>query len=217
MSGETLEASLDLCRRALLAQNRSLAEIRRRAENIRACAAAMDGALDRMGDQLRELESRAPARSPIAAPLLAGPRIRLRGLALQILPYLIILCAGLGYGIGSQARPAAPARLAPAPLSTAPSPADDVESAALGLVYEYRLPGLERDVLDILGAREARLGPSPWDIECLDEQRCVVAFNDGRTKDGEPLYEFDVDLAAETVTPSERTEAALSAGLLAQR
>jgi hypothetical protein len=118
------------------------------------------------------------------------------------------LTAGIGYAIKSPTVPDSPlsapkpfraAHITPAPVAAAPA------NEALRLVYEYRMPGSEHDVLDLVGTQESVLGPSPWNIECAPEGRCDVAFYKRDGQETEPLYEFEVDLPAQSVTPAPET------------
>ena len=224
-----LEARVDACRESLRDESRSVSDVGRRARDIQERAAAVRGSLERLTAELQRLQT-AKAIRPIPVPVPAAarrtpprpacPRRRRLKLVLPALPCLLLLAAAFGHGIKSQALPAAPGPAQPASTIGAQSPAaaeGSPENAALRIVYEHRLPGAERNVLDILGAREASLGPSPWTIECLSEERCIVTFNDGRSEAGEPLYEFDVDLPARTATPAAQTADALRGVLLAQR
>jgi len=218
------------CRQRLQAQKLAVAEIRRGARDLEAKAAALQGSLNRTRERLQALGAGLaqaalpilPFSSAVPAPKpgSAAPRPGSPVLILQALPYLFIIAAGLGYGIKSQASPA-PAPRPTASAAAAPEQAvvpenNDPANAALQLVYEYRPPGTERDILDLVGMQEAVLGPSPWTIECASEERCNVSFNTRERTAEEPLYEFEVDLAAKTVTPSPATAQRLRSASLAQ-
>ena len=123
---------------------------------------------------------------------------------MRCIPYFLIVAAGVGYGIAGQAS-TSEAGLdvsGPARRVCAGSP----ENEALRMVYEYRPSGRDQDVLDMLGTKEDALGPSPWQTECDQDNRCDVSSISRDAGDGEPLYEFSVDLGAKSVTPSEMTE-----------
>ena len=124
----------------------------------------------------------------------------------------------MGYGLKSQALslPQAQAAEAVAPQAVSQPAANGPQNEALRLVYEYRLPGTDRDMLDMVGSQESIMGPSPWAIECVSDERCDVSFIKRDGADSEPLYEFDVDLAAKSVTPAPETEQKLASVSLAQ-
>jgi hypothetical protein len=163
------------------------------------------------------VEEPTPEQPPRSSP---GP-------LLKSMPYILLLTIGLGYALKGQASPAPALPSAqipvPAPVVDAPSEAPppaigaaaeptgakpamgDLESEALRLVYEYRLPGSQREMLDLVGSQEAALGPSPWEVTCSPEARCDVSFAPRRYPGSVPLYEFEVDLVRKTVTPSAET------------
>ena len=123
------------------------------------------------------------------------------------------MAGGIGYGWTSHAVEPRPPVAAPVSVpQAAPAPAESPESEALGLVYEYRLPGTEQSMLELIGSQEDVLGPSPWDISCGDDLRCDVSYTPSLPAQAEPLYGFSVDLGAGTVTPSAETVVGLDRG-----
>jgi hypothetical protein len=175
-------------------------------------------------------EAVVPAPAPVAPapqaaePALPATEVSLKsgtpeqdfgGGLLRCIPYLLIAAAGIGYGLTSrtvEAAAAVPAANASAARPSAEAsgvleaPASaDPENEALRLVYEYKLPGRDQDMLDLVGTREDALGPSPWQMECDESNRCDVSFISRPGGDEKPVYEFAVDLGAKTVTPSSAT------------
>jgi hypothetical protein len=154
------------------------------------------------------------AQTVVALPQASG------GGLLPCIPYLLIVAAGIVYGLASRnveaAAPLAAAVDCPRPpsgvasavaasvVAAAPAPSD-AQNEALKLVYEYRLPGTNQDMLDLVGAREGILGPFPWEIECDESNRCDVSFISRVRGEEEPVYKFAVDLGAKAVTPSPST------------
>jgi hypothetical protein len=235
---QDLHVRVEDCRRRLQEQDRSVREVCRGALELQAQAAALKNRLEGMGRRLQELgvgvaavpaDILAPAVAeaasvPSSAPpvLPEGPARERGGRTLQCLPYVLIVAGGIGYGwAGHAAAARIPASFAPAGVelqsgeAVSPRPASaGPESEALGLVYEYRLPGTEQSMLDLIGSQEAALGPSPWDIACGEDLRCDVSFTPRGLPGLEPLYGFSVDLGAGTVTPSvETVERLLSSGV----
>ena len=139
---------------------------------------------------------------------------------MRCVPYALIVAAGVGYGWASQVPPellgTSSGSVAPVSESAVGSAAVEPESEALRLVYEYRLPGTDQDMLDLLGSREEALGPSPWDVACGEDLHCEVSFNPRSALDVDPLYGFAVDLGAKTVTPFPETAARLLSSAVAQ-
>jgi hypothetical protein len=221
---QQLQGRVEGCRQRLQAQDQSVADICRGALELQAQAEALKRRLEDMGRRLQELgvgvvsiptADAAPAADPPQPPgREPGPGL------LKCLPYLLIAAAGIGYGLTSQALPtlaAAPAAsVPPASGISASAAAADPESEALRLVYEYRLPGTEQDMLDLIGSQEEALGPSPWEIACDEDLRCDVSFTSRSVAEEEPLYGFAVDLGAKTVTPSPETAERLLSSAVAQ-
>ena len=225
------------CRQKLQAQNQSVAGVCRSALELQAQAQALKQTLEDMSRRLQALGvSAAPAETPAApaasvpAPAEAAPGAssdppQPTGQAsgtgmMRCLPYLLIVAAGIGYGLIGHPLPtiaAVPAAsVPPASGISASAAAADPESEALRLVYEYRLPGTDQDMLDLIGSQEEALGPSPWEIECGEDLRCDVSFTSRSVADEDPLYGFVVDLGAQTVTPSPETAERLLSSAVAQ-
>ncbi|MBI5240780.1 MAG: hypothetical protein HY926_09935 [Elusimicrobia bacterium] len=203
------------CRQRLQAQDRSVREVCRGALELQAQAAALRARLEDMSRRLQDLgvgvaAASAAATVPPPAPQSVPDREPGKGL-LQCLPYVLIVAGGIGYGWTSHAKeslPSVAAQEAPV-LPPEPAVAAGPESEALGLVYEYRLPGTDQNMFDLIGSQEEALGPSPWDIECDEDLRCDVSFTPRGLPESEPLYGFAVDLGAGMVTPSDETVARL--------
>ena len=240
---QQLQHRVEECQRRLEDQNQSVADICRGALELQAQAAALKRRLEDMGRRLQELgvgvASIPPAAEPLpaaASPMPAAPetpgaalppedrkadasRNPAKGL-LQCLPYLLIAAAGIGYGLTGHAveagasSPRRPSGDASAVAGA--STTGDPGSEALRLVYEYRLPGTDQDMLDLIGSQEEALGPSPWEIECDENSRCDVSFTSRSVAEEEPLYGFEVDLGAKTVTPSPETAERLLSASVAQ-
>ncbi len=207
---QRLQHRVEGCKQRLAEQNQSVADIYRGALALQAQAAALKKTFDGMAPKLQ---------AEIAGQGFAGGLLR-------CIPYLLIAAAGIGYGLTNctveAAAPMAaevaslrlPSREALAAVSAlAPG---DPEREALGLVYEYRLPGTDEDMLDLVGAQEDALGPSPWEIECDESHRCDVSFIPRIGRGEEPLYEFAVDLGAQAVIPSTTTVERLRSDAAAQ-
>jgi len=233
---QALRVRVEGCRTRLDAQNRDVTDVCREARDLQSRFAALKESIRATTLRLQAVELRAgqaavlpPSARPAPlfprpAPAAAEPsraRRRLAGAA-----GIALLGAALGCALwlrAPKAPPAAPAPAAPtapAPRAPGPEPAaqspGSPEDEALRLVYEYRPPGAERGVLDLVGAQQAALGPSPWVVECASETDCSVSYNQGETEDEEPLYEFEVDLAAKTVTASPETALRLQSATASQ-
>jgi len=133
------------------------------------------------------------------------------GVVMQAMPYIVLAAAGMGYVLTSHASSAAIADPIPAVAPAANNAAEGPENEALRLVYEYRLPGTDSDILNLVGDKEGILGPSPWDIDCPSHDRCSVVFNVQEASGRKPVYEFEADLLTKTVSPSPETAAKLAA------
>jgi hypothetical protein len=230
---QELHGRVEECRRSLGEQGRSVREVCRGALELQAQAAALKKRLEEMGRRLQELgvgvsaaavsAEAAPPCAPVPQEPNVPPVLETRRSPLQCLPYILIVAGGIGYGwtshaVEHRALAAAQAESAGFPgaaaAPAAPSSGAGPESEALGLVYEYRLPGTDQSMFDLIGFQEEALGPSPWDIACGEDLRCDVSFTPRGLPDVEPLYGFAVDIGAGTVTPSvETVERLLSSGL----
>lgn len=243
---QSLQDRVEDCRQRLQSQDQTVVDIYRTSLDLQDRAKAMQKSIEDMTRRLQALgvgvqeaapavkETVQPEPAVLALPQAAAPQPEPAapepqpdprppaggGTLLRALPYFFIAAAGLGYGLKSQAfpapEPAAAAVAAPQPPAYEEPAASEPENEALRLVYEYRVPGTDRDMLDIIGTQEAILGPSPWSIECAAEDRCQVSFNLREGPDALPIYEFDVDLAAQTVTPTPETAQRLISASLAQ-
>lgn len=220
---QRLQSRVDECRRSAQEQDRSVREVCLGALELQAQAAALKARLEDMGRRLRELGvgvaavvSAAPElpvvpSAPQEPP--APPAGRAGRSPLQCLPYVLIVAGGIGYGWTSHAvEPRPPVSVPVSVIQAAPAPTESPESEALGLVYEYRLPGTEHSMLELIGSQEDVLGPSPWDVSCGDDLRCDVSYTPSLPAQAEPLYGFSVDLGAGTVTPSAETVVGLDRG-----
>ncbi|MCX5795183.1 MAG: hypothetical protein NTY77_06810 [Elusimicrobia bacterium] len=222
------------CKRRLDGQNRSVADACRGALELQARAAALKKNLEDMAQRLQALEASAASAAPdtiasapeTAAPSRESPGPGGAGGIWRCFPYLLVVAAGIGYGLTDRNVAAAAPAAAPVseawrpaavawPAAAAPAPGEPANEA-LRLVYEYRLPGMDAAMLDLVGAREDALGPSPWGIECDESDRCEVTFISRAGGDEEPLYEFAVDLGAKAVTPSPSTVERLLSEAVAQ-
>ena len=223
---QRLQSRVEECRRSAQEQDGSVREVCRGALKLQAQAAALKARLEDMGRRLQELGvGVAAAAAPPPAPQPAAPELPVVAAApegpspaagrspLQCLPYILIVAGGIGYGWTSHAvEPSPPVSVPASVLPAAPAPAESPESEALGLVYEYRLPGTEQSMLELIGSQEDVLGPSPWDVSCGDDLRCDVSYTPSLPAQAEPLYGFSVDLGAGTVTPSAETVVGLDRG-----
>ena len=196
-----LQDRVEGCRQRIEDQNRSVVGVCRGVWELQAQAAAIQGTLDDLAQRLQALEAVASPPDPVvcapqaAEPVPPAPEVppggetagqNSAGGLLRCIPYLLIAAAGIGYGLTSRTVEAAapvaaavpePRRPSGESLAVAGAPAaGDPENEALRLVYEYRLPGTDEDMLDLVGAQEDALGPSPWEIECDESHRCDVSF-----------------------------------------
>ena len=245
MSLQRLQEKAQECRQRLKAQDQAVNGIRQDAVDLRLQAEALKKSIAAMSGRLRAVAAgvsavvpppiapvahvvrpvpvQAPSPAAFAVPAVPvsvepdpWPVVPASSRLLQALPYVFLVLAGLGYGLSSQALPSPQAAPAVAASPVVQPVADDPENEALSLVYEYRPTGLDQDMLDLVGAQEEVLGASPWEIECIAPDRYHVSFNSRPGAQEEPLYEFDVDLASKTVTPTPEPAEKLSPSLLAR-
>lgn len=205
---ERLESCLAGCRGKLRVQERVLVDIRRGAVMLSNRSQGMHETLENLSLHVDILTRTDPM-----------PRRR-PGWFLQIVPYLVILAVGLDYRFNTPPLPAPAALTAdlpkPAIASALPTVEDSRKNEALRLLYEYQVPGTDWDMLDLIGTQEAILGPSPWALECVSENLCTVSFVRREGWDEEPLYRFEVNLAAKTVVPAPETVRKLLAASLSR-
>ncbi|MFA6004800.1 MAG: hypothetical protein WC881_12130 [Elusimicrobiota bacterium] len=220
--------------------NRTVEDIRKQAEELQARADALKAALNAMALRMQSARSsvaqaRAQAPTPIPAgpatiiallpaplPAAAKPRSNaLRFMLHALFAMTLTTAAGLGLGLQGQTGPGS--EPAPIPRATpmldawaAPLDADTPENEALRLVYEYRLPGMERTVLDLVSDEETVLGPSPWSIEAVGEGRYAVSFDPRHDRKSPERQEFEVDLVNQNVTPSPDTTLKLLSSCIVQ-
>ena len=149
----------------------------------------------------------------------------------SLLPYAALAAFGLGLGLRgpwrqAPARSYAPTNQAPSFVAeAAPTQSLISEEAAsdeaLRLVYAYQPQGSRKTVRDILSdeiEQTAASQSSPWIVERGDDGRYIVSFSPyADASDAAPVYEFEVDLNAKTVTARPETEASLRGGDLADR
>lgn len=150
----------------------------------------------------------------------------------KALPYGVLALLGLWLGsrvggVASAPRTASPPlAVAAAPISPASEDAggalaltdEEAMDQAISLVYAYRPPGLRRTVQDILWPElEASADSSAWVATSAGGSTYLVTFRPyGEALDGQaPVYEFEVDLEAETVVASPETLQSLGAETLA--
>ena len=194
---QRLELCLAQCRGRLQVQDQALADIRRGAMMLSSSSHAMHETLESLGMHVDTLAVADPA-----------PRKK-PGRLLRLSVCLVVAAVGLGYNLRTPPRPAAAPRTEslprPAIVPSPPAAEDTRQSEALRLLYEYRLPGTDWNMLDLIGPQEAILGPSPWAMVCLSENVCTVSFVRRGDSIEEPLYKFEVNLAAKTVVPAPET------------
>ncbi len=189
---ERLETCLAQCRHQLQTQAETLTDLRRGASILRSQSQGMHDELSQLSTHV-EILGEKPAQPPQRPSRL-----------LQLIPYIVLLTIGLDFGLKDQSPPPPAATLSstlprPAIAQARPQAEDSRKNEAMRLLYEYRLPGTDWDMLDLIGSQEAILGPSPWTMECVSENLCTVSFT------AEPLYKFEVNLAAKTVSPTKET------------
>lgn len=127
---------------------------------------------------------------PIAAPAASHKNLKLAlGLTFLILP---ALASNLDYAQTPKRAAAVrrPVRVSQADLPSPISFADDGSRDALKMAYAHRLPGRQETLLEILEPPGSFLQPSAWLVERLDKDVYRVRCGS---------YEFDVNLAAQTV------------------
>lgn len=208
------------------------AGLRRDRERVR----AHDLALEALRGEARGLRAaliRPPAPfSParISAPAPAAPS---RPHWIKALPYAALAAVGLCWGART-ARPPAAAKPVPSHLALAAAPEperpaenegpalalteEEAMDEAISLVYAYRPAGSRRTVQEILWPEiEASADASPWVVAPAGGSTYLVTFRPyGEALDGRaPLYEFEVDLEAETVAASPETLQSLGGQTLA--
>jgi hypothetical protein len=153
-----------------------------------------------------------------------------RPLWARALPYAALGLLALGLGVEGLRYPAharIPSSLAALPAPPAPALSaeeqalsdETVNGDVLALVYSYVAPGARKNVHDLLSPElETAIGGSPWVLAQLDDKTTLVSFHpDGEPEEGAPVYEFAVDLAAQTVTASPETIRNLRGGLASAR
>ena len=140
----------------------------------------------------RELVLPRIARAPDAAAVSAASPKNLKlalGLTFLILP---AMASHLDYAQTPKraAEVRRPVRMPQADWPSPPALADDGSRDALKIAYAHRLPGRQDTLLEMLEPPGSFLQPSAWLVERLDKDVYRVRCGN---------YEFDVNLAAQTV------------------
>lgn len=140
----------------------------------------------------------------------------------RLLPYGLLVAAGLALGhVSPQAASLPPltarATVLPAPpLEETPVLGLSEEEASfevLDLLYSYKPQGSDLSLQEILGPEiQSAQNESPWVVTQDQGQVYRVSLQPyGDSREGAPLYEFEVDLAAKTVKASPETARSLVA------